>query len=66
MAGVMDTIKARLGLGKPVTPQEASNAAADSLGGKAGNAASIIRNRTSRIDAAVNEAMGMPPPKGQK
>jgi hypothetical protein len=62
----MDVIKARLGLGKPVTPQEAANAAADKLGGQVGGAANMIRNRHSRIDDALNESLGMPKPKGQK
>jgi hypothetical protein len=67
MAGVMDTIKGRLGLGPSVTPKEGANAAADTFGGKLARTRETVRDGgKSRIDAAMNEALGMPPPKGQK
>jgi len=66
MAGVMDTIKARLGLGKPVTPQDAANAAADKFGGGIESVVKAKRGRQAQIDAEMDKQLGMPPPKGQK
>jgi len=66
MATVLETIKGRLGLGPTVAPKEAVNTVANIPGGKFGNARDALRGRQSQIDAAVNESLGMPPPKGQK
>jgi len=66
MATVLETIKGRLGLGPKVAPKEGANAAADKFGGPLGKARDALRGRQAQIDAAVNESLGMPPPKGQK
>lgn len=66
MAGVMDTIKGKLGLGPEVKPKDAVNSAANVLGGQTGKAVATLRGRQAQIDAQLDTAMGMPPPKGQK
>lgn len=66
MAGVLDTIKGKLGLGPQVSPKDAANAAADKLGGGAGNVVKAIRGRQAQIDAAVDAAVGMPKPRTDK
>lgn len=65
--GILNVIRARLGLGPAVTPQDSANAAANTLGGTSGDAVKALRRGTSSVDEQLNRDMGMPPPpKGQQ
>lgn len=63
--GVLDIIRDKLS-GKKVDSEKAANAAADTLGGGAGNAVKAIRGRQAQLDAQLDAAVGMPPPRREE